>query len=120
MMVLGIQVLGVAFGLFIIYLTFLYRKRGEFTLNEKGFWTLLAMGFMFISLFPQVLDPVVRSLSLARTMDLFIILGFMLLIGVSFYTYSLVRRTQKKIEEIVRQIALEGMKPKNEKEEKRK
>lgn len=106
-MVLGIQVIGVLFGLFLIYLTFLFHKRKEFTFNEWAFWTVIALLFMVVSLFPQILDPIVKTLSLTRTMDLFIILGFMFLIAAVFYSYKITRATQKRLEEVVRIIALD-------------
>ncbi|MBN2454056.1 DUF2304 domain-containing protein [Candidatus Woesearchaeota archaeon] len=109
-MVLGIQVLGVLFGLSIIYLTFIHYKRREFTLTEYGFWTVMALVFSAVAIFPGILDPIVESLSLARTMDLFIILGFMFLIAAVYYTYTVVRNNQKKVEEVVRKIALEKKK----------
>ncbi len=109
-MVLGIQVMGVLFGLFLVYLTFLFHKRKEFTINEWLFWTVMAFSFMVVSLFPQMLDPIVKSLSLTRTMDFFIILGFMFLIAAVFYTYKVTRDTQKKLEEVVRIIALRNKK----------
>lgn len=106
-MVLGIQVIGVLFGLFLIYLTFLFHKRKEFTFNEWAFWTLISLMFMIVSLFPQILDGIVKSLNLYRTMDLFIILGFMFLIAAVFYSYKVTRATQRRLEEVVRIIALE-------------
>ena len=104
-MVLGIQILGVFFGLLMLYVTFLHQKRKEFTVKEYGFWVFFWIVFILISLFPNWLDFIVVSLSLSRTMDLFIILGFMFLIAAVFYTYLTVRNTQKKLEEIVRKIA---------------
>ncbi len=109
-MVLGIQVIGVLFGLFLIYLTFLFHKRKEFTFNEWAFWTIMALLFMIVSLFPQVLDPIVKSLNLTRTMDFFIILGFMFLIAAVFYSYKVTRATQRRLEEVVRIIALQKKK----------
>lgn len=106
-MILGIQIIGVLFGIFMMYLSFIYKKRKEFTFNEWAFWSFLSVVFIFISLFPDVLDPVVKSLNIARTMDLFIILGFMFLIGAMFYTYTVTRRNQKMLEEVVRKIAFE-------------
>lgn len=105
-MVLGIQVFGLLFGLFMLYLSFLNHKRKEFTVNEWAFWTLLSAAFMVISLFPQVLEPVVETLNLGRTLDLFIILGFMFLIAAVFYTYMVTRKTQRRMEELVRKLAL--------------
>jgi len=105
-MIIGIQLLGGLFGLFMLYLTYIRRKRKEFTVKEYAFWGVFWIVFVLISIFPNWLDPVVVSLSLYRTMDLFVILGFMFLIGALFYTYSIVRRVQKKLEDVVRNVAL--------------
>jgi len=104
--ILGIQILGLLFGVFMLYYTFLQRKRNDFTTKEYSFWVILWIIFLMVTIFPGLLDPIVKSLSLARTMDFFIILGFMFLIGSIFYTYTIVRKNQKKLEEIVRKIAM--------------
>jgi hypothetical protein len=109
-MILGIQILGVLFGFFMMYYTFLHWKRKEITFKEYSAWQVLWILFLIVAVFPQILDPIVKSLSLARTMDFFIILGFMFLIGALFYTYIIVRKNQNKLEEIVRKIAMEKRK----------
>ena len=110
-MFLGIQVLGVLFGLFMLYFTFLYGKRKEFTNKESVFWILVWVIFIFISIVPTSLDFLVRDLiGLSRPLDFFIIIGFMFLIGSTFYTYTIVRKNQNRIEEIVRKIAIERRK----------
>ena len=110
-MVLGIQTFGLVFSALILYLSFLYYKKKEFTLTEWGFWAIFAVLFGVVSLFPDVLNPIVRTLSLGRTLDLFIILGFMFLIAATFYTYRITRHTQKQVQEVVRKLAIdEGMK----------
>ena len=110
-MFLGIQVLGVLFGLFMLYLTFLHGKRKEFTNKEGIFWILLWIMFIFISIMPGSLDFIVMDLiGLSRPLDFFIISGFMFLIGSTFYTYTIVRKNQNKVEEIVRKIAIEKKK----------
>lgn len=106
-MILGIQIIGALFGLFMVYYTFLHYKRKEFTVKEYSFWVVLWVLFIVVALAPWLLDPFVKSLELARAMDLLIILGFMFLIGALLYTYILVRNMQKKVEEIVRKIAFE-------------
>jgi len=105
-MILGIQVLGVLFCLFMLYLTFLHRKRNEFNFKEGIFWLFFWILFLMVTLWPGILDPIVRTLSLSRTMDFFIIIGFMFLIGIMFYIYTITRKNQKKIDKIVRDIAL--------------
>ena len=113
MAVLGIQVFGAVFGAFILYMTFLQWKKKEFTINEWIFWSIFAAVFTLISLFPDVLNPLVASLKLERKLDFFIILGFMFLIAATFYTYRVVRRTQKGFEELVRQLAIEKAQEQN-------
>ena len=102
---LGIQILGSLFGLFMIYYTFLHYKRKEITKKEYSFWLGLWILFIIVAILPQILDPIVKTLSLVRTMDFFIIL-----IGSFFYTYIIVRKNQNKLEEIVRKIAIERKK----------
>jgi hypothetical protein len=107
MTMLGIQVFGLLFGLFMIYISFLHFKRKEFTVKEGGFWLLLWIVFIVLIMFPVILDPVVRTLQLYRRMDLFIILGFIFLTGAVFYTYLIVRKDQNRIEKLVREVALQ-------------
>jgi hypothetical protein len=104
-MVLGIQIVGLCFGLFMIYYSFLHYKRKDFTVREFGFWLAMWLVFIFVALSPSSLDFFVRKLNLGRTMDLFIIIGFMSLISMFIYTYNLVRINQRKLEQIVRNIA---------------
>ncbi len=111
-MVLGIQVAGFLFGLFMIYYSFVNYKRKEFTPKEFGFWLLLWVIFIIITLFPFVLDPIVKTFGFFRTLDLLIISGFLFLIVSIFYTYTLVRKNQRKLEVVVRQMAMKNNKNK--------
>ena len=104
--ILGIQILGVLFGFFMIYYTFLQYKRKEFTIKEYSFWFVFWGIFVIVTLFPQLLVPVLNTLNISRTLDFFIIAGFLFLTFVVFYTYTIVRKNQRKVEEIVRNIAL--------------
>ncbi len=103
--ILGIQILGMIFGFFMLYYTFLQYKRKDFTIKEYSFWFIFWAGFVIIILFPQILDPVLTTLNIVRALDFFIISGFLFLVFVSFYTYTIVRKNQRKVEEVVRQIA---------------
>ena len=103
--ILGIQILGILFGGFMMYYVFLHYKRKELTIKEYLFWVSLWVLFIILTLFPWLLKPLVRSIGFARTMDFFIVAGFMFLVGSLFYIYLLVRGNQKKLEEIVRKIA---------------
>jgi len=104
--IIGIQILGLLFGFFMMYYTFLQHKRKEFTIREYSFWFFFWAIFVILTLFPQILDPLLKTFSIARVLDIFIIAGFLFLIFIIFYTYTLVRKNQRKLEEVVRNIAI--------------
>ena len=105
--ILGIQIIGVLFGIFMVYYTFLKYKRAEFTVKEYSVWLGVWVVFVIVSIFSPFFKPVVEALGFVRTLDFLIILGFMFFTGISFYTYTLVRKNQRKLEDIVRRMAME-------------
>ena len=105
-MALGIQIAGSLFGLFMAYYSFLNYKRKEFTVKEFGFWAFLWILFIIVALFPFLLDPIVKSVGFLRALDLLTIIGFIFLTTAIFYTYTLARKNQRKLETIVREIAM--------------
>jgi len=109
-MVLGIQIAGFLFGLFMIYYSFLNYKRREFTAKEFSFWLLLWTIFIAVALFPFLLDPIVKKIGFLRALDLLTIGGFLFMIAAIFYTYTIARKNQKQLEAIVRAIAMKNRK----------
>ena len=104
--ILGIQIAGFLFGLFFLYYSFLNYKRREFTAKEFTFWVFAWGIFILISVFPSILDPIVRIGGFFRALDVLIVSGFLFLIAAIFYIYTLTRKTQKQVESIVRSIAI--------------
>jgi len=110
-MILGVQIFGILFGLFMIYYSFLKLKKKEFNNAEFIFWLVAWAIFVFLVLFPYSLDFFVKGvLQMNRTLDFFIIVGFMFLIGLGFYTYSIVNRLEGRLEKLIREIAFEKRK----------
>ena len=110
-MVLGIQVAGALFGVFMMYYTFLKYKRKEFSSSEYLLWMALWILFVIVSLFPNWLNAFVATLSFVRTFDLLVTAGFLFIIGLTFYTYTIVNKNRRQIEEVVRKIAVGRKKP---------
>lgn len=104
--ILGIQIAGFLFGVFMIYYSFLNYKRKEFTAKEFSFWIFIWAVFIIISLFPFLLDPMVKGIGFLRALDLLTIGGFLFLIAAIFYIYTLTRKNQKQLEIIVRETAM--------------
>jgi len=105
--ILGVQIIGILFGIFMMYYTFLHHKRKELTSKEYLFWILLWVLFIVLTLVPKIINPILETIGFVRTMDFFIVVGFMFVIGSIFYIYLIVRKNQKRLEEIVRKIAFE-------------
>lgn len=115
-MVSGIQLLGVIFGLALSYFTFLCYKRGEFTKRETIGWELLWVIFVLVTMFPEKIAVYSRNLGAIRPLDLFVILGFIIVLSISFYTYVNVDRLRKSFEKTIRELALNHDKVKNKKD----
>ena len=109
-MVLGIQIVGLLFGLFMIYYTFINYKKKEFTAKEFGFWVAAWIAVIVIAFFPSLLDPIVKYGGFFRALDVLIVSGFLFLIGFIFYTYTITKKTQKQVESVVRVLALKKRK----------
>ena len=111
-MVLGIQIAGFLFGLFMIYYSFLNYKKKQFTVKEFSFWLVLWILFIIVALFPFILDPIAKTFSFFRTLDLLVISSLLFLIITNFYTYTITRKNQKQLESVVRAIAMKRNKEK--------
>ena len=110
-MLLGIQIIGVLFGLFMLYITFLGMKRKELNGREASFWVVAWLIFLIFTIMPHSLDFIVKDvLDFARTMDFFIVAGFIFLIGLTFYNYMVVKKNRKKLEDLVRKVAIKRAK----------
>jgi hypothetical protein len=105
-MILGVQIVGILFGAFMAYYSFLHFKRKEFNTSILIFWLCVWLGVVVVSVIPKILDPIATTLNFVRVMDLLMVVGFMFLVGVAFYTFSITKKTEKKVEDLVRQLAV--------------
>lgn len=105
-MILGVQILGILFGLFMVYFSFLHYKRREFKKIQFLFWEIVWICFILVVIFPQITSGVIHKLGIARVMDLFTVLGFMLIAFLTFYNYIALNKLKRKLEDKVREDAL--------------
>jgi hypothetical protein len=105
-MLFGVQIIGLLFGLVMIYFTFLYYKRANYDKTGLVFWFLVWIGFIILASFPQIVYGVMGVLEIERTADFFYVSGFLLFTVVLFYVYNMTKKNQKQIETIVREIAI--------------
>jgi len=108
--ILGIQIAGFLFGMFMLYYSFLNYKKKSFTSKEFSFWILLWSLFIIVVVFPVVLDPVLKPLGVFRALDFLVMTGFLFLTAMIFYNYTLTKKIQKQVETLVRAFALKKRK----------
>ncbi|MFA5070029.1 MAG: DUF2304 domain-containing protein [Patescibacteria group bacterium] len=106
---IGIQIIAILFALWMIYFSYLHFRRGEFKKIEFFFWQILWIGLVTVVIFPRSVNFVLRTFSISRTFDLVVIVGIIVLFGVSFRSYVIIKRVEKKVENFVRDQALEDI-----------
>ncbi len=65
---------------------------------------VLCLALLFID---ETIYGVMETLSIQRTVDFFVIGGFLFFSVMIFHLYVVVKQTQKKVEIVVRRVALE-------------
>lgn len=106
---IGIQIISVAFALVAMFFSYTNYRRKDFSRRELFFWLVLWIGFLLVSLFPQVVSPYVRYMGFARLMDFVVVIAFLLGFLLLLHNYVVVKRMQNRIEKLVRALALKDI-----------
>jgi len=101
-----LQILGAFFGVVMLYLTFLYYKRNTYDKKGAIVWALIWCGFIFLAAFPSITYGIMQKLEIERTVDFFVIGGFLVFSVIIFKTYTICKKLQKKMEKLVREVAI--------------
>lgn len=107
-----LQILSVLFALSMLYWTYLSYRRRAIRLLELLFWWGAWSAFAFVAIFPDSTNVFLERLHVNRTMDLMLIVGFMMVWVVLFADHLETRRLRQRLQNLVREIALkEGREP---------
>ncbi|HLA26223.1 MAG TPA: DUF2304 domain-containing protein [Patescibacteria group bacterium] len=108
-MITGVQIIGIIFGLLMAYFTFLHRKRREFSRTEAIAWLALWAGLIVLMVIPNALNIFTEKLGIVRAFDLFAIVGFIVILSLSYHNYVVIGILKKKLEENIRSEALKDI-----------
>lgn len=110
MNVIFLQILLIAFALVMVYSLFLHWKKKN--VSNKFFisWLIIFVVFVFLALFPKLLEPLIKELFIVRVMDLGMIGTFMILTYVTVENNIKIRNLEDKIEKLVRKITVKKVK----------
>jgi hypothetical protein len=106
MNILGVQIIGILFAMFMIYVSFLNWKKSDISRSEMSFWLLLWIIFILITLFPKILQGLSTFLVFTRVMDLLMVIAFMILTIIGYMNHISNRELEKKIERLVKNQAI--------------
>lgn len=109
-LMITIQLVAILIALAALHSVYLYHKRANFTKMEVFLWVSIWLGFILVSIFPRSLTPIVGHLGLQRSMDLIMIIAFIILFAVTFHNYIINHRMQRRLEKLIRTLALEDLK----------
>jgi hypothetical protein len=100
------QAFSALFGLFMMYVVFLHYRKNTLTTMEYSFWMSLWMLFIAFAIFPDLLLGITQAIRFARVFDLLVVISFMIITLLVFFTYLSHKEIKRKIEHLVRQHAI--------------
>lgn len=109
-MILGLQITGILFSLFMIYFALLHYKKGQLNGMEISSWIVIWVAVILIVIFPEVVRVYAASFAISRLLDLLIGGAFVVIFVMVSSSYVRVSRLEKRIEELVRKLALKEKK----------
>ena len=109
-MVTLLQLIGVGFGLFMLFVAYYYYKKNAYTYRSLIGWIIVWLAFIVFTLTPISLLPVAQALRVERVIDLFVIGTLFVLTALVFYLYVIVKNTEKRVEDLVSALAKEKKK----------
>ena len=103
---ISVQILAILFVLWMTYFTFLHFRRKEFTFWEYAFWQAVWLGLAVVVIFPKSTSFITRTFGFYRALDFLTVGAIVILLGVTFRNYVLLRRLQRQLEDTIRKLAL--------------
>ncbi len=113
-MIIGLQIIALIFAFSMVYFALLAFKRGELRKSEIISWVTLWSGAIVVIVFPELLRKFSYTFLVTRVFDLMVIGGFVLVISMVSSVYLRTKKTEKKLEDMVRREALNNTNSKNQ------
>lgn len=104
----------IVFALMMLYVISIHHKKKLLSSIEANGWYSLWTFFIIIAVFPQLLMGISGILKFARVFDMLVVIAFMILTMLLFYTYFRVKELQHKLERTVREKAISHASQKNQ------
>ena len=103
----GIQLVAAAVGAVMLWVTYTGFRRRELGGGEFAIWVAVWGGLIVVSLLGDRVRSVIVPLRVARLLDLVMVLAILFLAVLVLYLNRQVRRYDRRLAELVRQLAME-------------
>lgn len=103
----GIQLLAAAMGALMLWVSYTGFRRRELRGAEFGVWMAVWGGLVLVSLLGDRLRGIIQPLQVARLLDLVMVAAILLLAVLVLHLNRQVRRSERRLAELVRNLALE-------------
>ena len=104
-MIIGLQITGFIFALLMIYLALLHYKKGNLNGFEIVMWMIVWVTVMLAIGFPEILRTYAQTFAVSRLFDLMVVGAFIVVISLVSASYIRTKRTEKRVEDLVRKQA---------------
>lgn len=105
-MIIGLQITGFMFSLFMIYFSIVHYKKGSLNGMEMAVWFVIWVLVMIAVVFPEILRTYSEAFAVSRLFDLLVVGGFIVVIILVSSSYVRTKNTEKKLEDLIRRDAL--------------
>lgn len=102
-----LQAISVVFGLFMLYVVRIHRRKQHLESFEYGIWIALWCMFIFLAVFPQTVNGIVETLNIARVFDLLVVIALMIIVFLTYMNRIEHKSLEKKVELIIRKRAID-------------
>ncbi len=109
-MIVGLQIIGILFSLVMVYFALLHYKKGQLNSMEISSWIIIWVIVILVVIFPEVVRIYANSFAVSRVLDLLIAGAFVVVFIMVSSAYIRVNQLEKRIEELVRKLALKEKK----------
>lgn len=108
-MISFVQILGIIFGLIMLYTTFFHYKRKEFGKLQFFLWGFIWVSFLFIVIFLQTTSGIIQRFGFMRPLDFLVIVALVIITFLTFYNYTSLNAIRKKLEKKIREESLKDL-----------
>lgn len=109
-MILGLQISGILFALFMIYFALLHFKKQHLNAIEIVSWIMIWVLAILVVLFPDIVRVYSMSFAVSRVLDILIAGAFVVIFIMVSRAYVRVSELEKRLEDLVRKLALKEKK----------